>query len=70
MISRLFLFCFVYKIFAVTILNIFLLLKFLIWGGGGTFFLTTTFTHTHDPRPMTFSYTQESVMWRRAAFCP
>ena len=70
MISRFFLFCFVYQIFAVTILNIFLLLKFLIFFGGGTFFLTTTFTHTHDPRPTTFSYTQESVMWLRAAFCP
>ena len=69
MISRFFLFCFVYKIFAVTILNIFLLLKFLIFWGG-TFFLTTTFTYTHDPRPTTFSYTQESVMWLRAAFCP
>ena len=52
MISRFFVFCFVYQIFAVTILNIFLLLKFLIFGGG-TFFLTTTFTHTHDPRPTT-----------------
>ena len=35
MISRFFLFCFVYQIFAVTILNIFLLLKFLIFFGGG-----------------------------------
>ena len=38
MISRFFLFCFVYQIFAVTILNIFLLLKFLILGGGERFF--------------------------------
>ena len=50
MISRFFLFCFVYKIFAVTILNIFLLLKFLILGGGNFFFNHDIYPH---PRPTT-----------------
>ena len=51
MISRFFLFCFVYQIFAVTILNIFLLLKFLIfWGGGNVFFNHDIYPH---PRPTT-----------------
>ena len=50
MISRFFLFCFVYQIFAVTILNIFLLLKFLIFGGGNVFFNHDIYPH---PRPTT-----------------